>query len=206
MPSGQIVQVPPAWPRHSSGALAGFLKTVTKSRSREKLEDAERVARSFEGASDAELQRLVDSTNVLDRIAAALLMQSRAERSETIRPYLAAAHQLIHDADNTCRWQALILVGAGIEREPELVWDVITEEGSSRDDDMRTGVATVLLEHLLDEHFETYFPMVRERVLSGDDLFTDTLSGCWLSDPSRKKRIASLVRNAKRGASVNRTS
>lgn len=180
--------------------LRSCSKTVAISQ-KEKLDRAEIVARSHANMSDTELAQLTGSKDVVDRLAAVLLMKSRAEQAETIRPYLAAARRLIHDTDNTCRWQALILVSVGIEREPELVWDVIDAEGGSRDKDMRTGVATVLLEDLLDEHFEAYFPVVRERVLSGDELFADTVSGCWLSEPSHKQRIASLVRNAKRGKS-----
>ena len=180
------------------------LQTVAKSQ-HEKLDQAEVIARSLVRMSDTELLQLIGSTDVRDRIAAVLAMESRAEEADSIRPYLAAARRLIHDADNTCRWQALILVSFGIEREPELVWDVIEAEGGSRDEDMRTGVATVLLEDLLDEHFEKYFPLVRERVLSGDEHFADTVSGCWLSEPSHKKRIASLVRNAKRGSSTKNT-
>jgi DNA-binding TFAR19-related protein (PDSD5 family) len=186
--------------------LAGHLKTVAMSQTKEKLDRADEVARSRETSSDPDLLRLAISKDALERLAAIRLMQTRAEQAESILPYLAAARRLIHDPDNTCRWQALILVSSGIEREPELVWEVIEAEGGVRDDDMRTGVATVLLEDLLEQHFEAYFPKVRARVLSGDELFTDTVSQCWLSEPSHKKRIASLVRNARRGSAKNEAS
>jgi hypothetical protein len=179
---------------------------VSQSRAKQTLDAAERLGRTYHSAPDRELERLLHSDDVLERLAALLIMQCRAEQGETIRPYFAAARRLIHDADNTCRWQALILVGLGIQREPELVWEIIQAEGGSRDSDMRVGVATVLLEELLDAHFEVYFPMVRDRVLSGDDRFAHTVSGCWLSESSQQKRLASLLRKARRGQPATESS
>lgn len=81
------------------------------------------------------------------------------------------------------------------------MWEIISAEGGSHDSDMRNGVATVLLEELLDAHFDVYFPKVRERVLSGDARFADTATGCWLSDDVHRKKLEGLVRNATRGRS-----
>jgi hypothetical protein len=47
------------------------------------------------------------------------------------------------------RWQAIIKVAGFIESEPEAVWVFIVRWGCHEDEDLRTAVATVLLEHLL---------------------------------------------------------
>jgi hypothetical protein len=179
---------------------------MTVSKTREALNAANELARGCQGASDLELERMAESPNALQRLAALRVMQSRAQLSDSIERYFEVARRLIRDADNNCRWQALILVGAGVEREPDLVWEVVATEGGSRDSDMRAGVATVLLEHLLDAHFDVYFPKVRERVLSGDERFADMANLCWLSDDMQEKRLRSLVRNARRGRSESESS
>ena len=88
------------------------------------------------------------------------------------------ARSLIGHPNNNVRWQALIAVGQWIESSPEPVWDVVLEHGGSEDEDMRMGVATVLLEHLLEHHFDTYFPLVRTRIEAGAPLLRWTLSMC----------------------------
>jgi hypothetical protein len=86
---------------------------------------------------------------------------------------------LIADENNDCRWQALIVVGEQVVRRPEVVWDAVQRYGISDDEDMRDGVATVLLEHLLEHHFERFFPLVKKAVASGKGMLRDTLARCW---------------------------
>jgi hypothetical protein len=93
--------------------------------------------------------------------------------------YLDLARPLIADPDNDCRWQALIVVGESVRTDPEAVWEVICEHGVSEDEDMRAGVATVLLEHLLECHFDAYFPRLKEQIEAGSRFLADTLSRCW---------------------------
>ncbi len=59
------------------------------------------------------------------------------------------------------RWQAIIEVGEHIESEPQDVWLFIRKWGMHPSEDIRTAVVTCLLEHLLEYHFEEYFPKVR---------------------------------------------
>ena len=70
-------------------------------------------------------------------------------------------------------------MGEFIRSHPEAVWEVVCEYGVSEDEDMRDGVATVLLEHLLEHHFDAYFPRLRERIEAGSPLLRDTLRRCW---------------------------
>ena len=91
--------------------------------------------------------------------------------------YFSLAKRMIDDPDNDCRWQAIIIVGEFIETHPSGVWKVVVRYGRSEDDDMRSAVATVLLEHLLEYHFQTFFPRVKRETFRSP-LFADTLARC----------------------------
>ena len=56
------------------------------------------------------------------------------------------------------RWQAIIAVRDFVESEPDAVWHFIRRWGVHADADLRAAIATCLLEHLLERHFETFFP------------------------------------------------
>lgn len=68
------------------------------------------------------------------------------------RTYFDLARSLIDDCHNTCRWQAMIVIGEYIETDPARVWPIVEHYGQSDDEDMRAAVATVLLEHALGYH------------------------------------------------------
>jgi hypothetical protein len=76
------------------------------------------------------------------------------------------------------RWQAIIAVQDYIKSEPEAVWTFIHRWGGHSQEDLRDAVASCLLEHLLEVHFEAYFPQV-ERLALSDSLFGDTFLRCW---------------------------
>lgn len=75
------------------------------------------------------------------------------------------------------RWQAVIAVGEHIETDPEAVWSFIRRWGGHPQEDLRTAIATCLLEHLLEQHFAAYFPRVEQAALA-DALFGDTFRRC----------------------------
>ena len=90
------------------------------------------------------------------------------------------------------RWQAIIKVGEYIETNPASVWRFILKWGSHTQDDLRMAIATILLEHLLEYHFDAYFSDV-EKVALSDRLFADTFLSCWQfgqsETPARSKRF-----------------
>lgn len=94
------------------------------------------------------------------------------------------------------RWLALIEVGDLIEDHPDEVWPFVLRWGSHPDDDIRAAVAACLLEHLLEHHFEAYFPLVQNAVM--DPLFADTFSLCWkfgqAEIPENAERFDRLIR------------
>jgi hypothetical protein len=135
------------------------------------------------------------------RLLSLMLALKRIELGDLPGDYLAFGRSLVADADNNCRWQALIVIGESLESDPDSVWAVVEEFGDSPDDDMRTGVACILLEHLLDADFDEYFPRTRDLIRRGRTRFADCLSTCWCDELSGQnyRRVQRLVRNTKRG-------
>ncbi|MHC4862440.1 MAG: hypothetical protein ACYTEX_00035 [Planctomycetota bacterium] len=127
-------------------------------------------------------------------------MEKQIAEGDLPEAYFELARTVVGDPDNNCRWQSLNVIFEYIETQPELVWEVVSEHGDSKDSDMRTAIACVLLEHLLDYDFDTYFPKVRNEILQGRYRFIDTLQGCWFDRMGLKyKKVQSFVKNAKRG-------
>jgi hypothetical protein len=93
--------------------------------------------------------------------------------AETLLPGSPAA-----EGEVDRRWQAIIRVGEFIESEPEAVWAFVVRWGKHAQTDLRMAVATCLLEHLLDAHFEMMLPRVREAAM-GSVRFAKTLEACW---------------------------
>ena len=125
------------------------------------------------------LAKLATSRRASERLRSLRLMREQIESGGRPEDYVELARPLIEDADNDCRWQALIVVGESVETNPEAVWQVVCEHGVSDDEDMRMGVATVLLEHLLEHHFDAYLPRLKQRIEAGSVLLADTLARCW---------------------------
>jgi hypothetical protein len=110
------------------------------------------------------LAKMLASPEAAERLRAIRLMGERITAGGRPGDYLGLALPLIGDADHDCRWQALIVVCESIPSDPEAVWRAVCEHGVSDDEDMRDGVATVLLEHLLEHHFDAYFPRLKEKI------------------------------------------
>ena len=76
------------------------------------------------------------------------------------------------------RWEAIIEVGHYIESNPEEVWQFISTWGGHSQEDIRNAIACVLLEHLLEFHFDLIFPRV-EAAVESNVLFSDMFCRCW---------------------------
>jgi hypothetical protein len=94
-------------------------------------------------------------------------------RAERILPGEAAA-----EGECDPRWQAIIAIADFLQKEPDAIWPFILRWGSNADEDLRSAVATCLLEHLLQHHFNRFFPQIEEAVRD-NALLADTFSKCW---------------------------
>ena len=82
------------------------------------------------------------------------------------------------DGEIDLRWQAIIEVGEFIESNPEEVWEFVVAWADHEQEDLRDAIATVLLEHLLEYHFDLIFPRVEVHA-AASPLFADTFGRCW---------------------------
>ncbi len=130
--------------------------------------------------AESRLKRLCGSRIAEDRLAALLIVRRQIEQYGIRDRYLPLARSLVADPDSQCRWQALMVVGLFAERHASAVWPVVLELGASEDQDMRSAVATMVLEPILKHHYEQYFPVLQAAVEAGDAHLTDTLRRCWL--------------------------
>lgn len=82
--------------------------------------------------------------------------------------------------DGECdpRWQAIIAIGKYVESDPQEVWQFVARWGTTEDQDLQSAIATCLLEHLLEDHFELLFPRV-DALAKSDRNFANTFLGCW---------------------------
>ena len=95
------------------------------------------------------------------------------------------------------RWQAIIRVGEFIETQPEPVWQFAHRWGRHAQRDLRMAVATCLLEHLLEHHFELLFPRVRRAAMESPR-FADTFSSCWWFGQANTRKSATAIRRLER--------
>jgi hypothetical protein len=102
------------------------------------------------------------------------------------------------------RWQAIIEIGEYVESDPDGVWRFVRQWGSYPQDDLRDAIATCLLEHLLEHHFNRVIARIEEWARR-DPAFGNTLSRCWkmgnAERPANARRLDALLRDL--GAGLN---
>jgi hypothetical protein len=104
------------------------------------------------------------------------------------------------------RWQAIIGVAEHIQRHPDEVWRFTRKWGAHPNADLRMAVATCLLEHLLECHFERFFPLVSQGCRDSKR-FADTFKSCWEFGQSTSRRDVKRFRALQkevRGPSANK--
>jgi len=84
------------------------------------------------------------------------------------------------------RWQRIIEIENFIQTNPEEVWRFTEKWGSHEQEDIRMAIATCLLEHLLEHHFNLIFPRL-ENEIKENPLFYDTVSRCAKFGQSKTK-------------------
>jgi hypothetical protein len=76
------------------------------------------------------------------------------------------------------RWQATIALGEFVYLQPEDIWPLVLKHGSRGLGDARMAIATCVLEHILEHHFDAFFPRVAEAARSSR-WFANTTCSCW---------------------------
>lgn len=127
----------------------------------------------------------------------------------TLRRIIARTERLLPgrpapDGESDPRWQAIIRIGDHIPEQPEAIWTFTVKWGKHPQEDLRTAVAVLLLEHLLEHHFELIYPRLRPEV-ERSKRFADTLRRCWwlgeASSPANARKLDRLAGKHRQKAS-----
>jgi hypothetical protein len=102
------------------------------------------------------------------------------------------------DGEPDFRWQAMVAVGDFVQSEPDAVWRFASKWGASEDEDLRAAIATCVLEHLLEYHFDALIGQV-EDLARRNRFFADTVRRCWAFGLASESPRAARLRAAGRG-------
>lgn len=115
---------------------------------------------------------------------------------KTRKPTLQESDLALARGDEASVWKAAEALGEYAEANPEMIWPLVVKHGSSDNAEVRAAIATCVLEHILECHFERYFPMVEAIVRNGNRCFAETFLTCWKfgqsEEPGRSKRWDAL--------------
>jgi hypothetical protein len=104
------------------------------------------------------------------------------------------------------RWHAIIDVSEHIQQHPNEMWRFARKWGAHANEDLRMAVATCLLEHLLEWHFDLVFPLVAEACRESGR-FAWTLSMCSEFGQTcrrlNRNRFRALQREVRRSSANN---
>ena len=138
---------------------------------------------------------------VLDFVSASLAAEANVhyaiQAAEALLPGRPAP-----DGENDPRWQAIIKIGNFVESEPEVIWPFVLKWGSlPNEEDLSNAIATLLLEHLLDYHFDLIFPRVESAARSNIS-FASTFARSWkfgqATEPTRADKFDKLLSEIRR--------
>jgi hypothetical protein len=94
------------------------------------------------------------------------------------------------------RWQAIIEIESYVQDEPEAVWEFALKWGRYEDEDLQAAIATLLVEDLMQHHFDLIFPRIVTEAKSNAS-FARVTKMCWkmaeAKEPSRAKRFDDLI-------------
>jgi hypothetical protein len=100
----------------------------------------------------------------------------------TAQEAIAAAERVLPgeqapEGERDPRWQAIIAVAEFVETGSEALWPFALR-CSHPDADLRMAIATCLLEHLLEHHFDALITRVETAAMMSPE-FAQTVRSCW---------------------------
>jgi hypothetical protein len=158
------------------------LSTRTRAEIVQRLDRAEHSTIWAVPAKKRAVSRAIENPGRLTPIAqAALLYWLLRPTADGLRRAIKKAERLLPGKPvegSDPRWQAIMMIEDFIPSHPEPIWQFVLRWGKHPQADLRSAIGVLLLEHLLDQHFNLFFPRVRKAALA-NKRFKDTLSRCW---------------------------
>lgn len=123
------------------------------------------------------LRELAASTKLKERVLCLDWLGNGTDVRANVNFIIEVAEQLAWDRREDVRWYACVrILGSYVRIYPDKIWAVITRLGVTRSPDLRSAVAVALLEHLLEYHYDEYFPKVRTKIEAGDRKMLEMLA------------------------------
>ena len=111
---------------------------------------------------------------------------------------LKVIDRALESRSQRARWQAAIALGEFVASDPERVCPLVVKHGSRRHADVRMAIATCVLEHLLELHFNTFFSRI-ENAARSSFWFAATTGSCWQMGQAELPQNASRWRRLMSG-------
>lgn len=120
-------------------------------------------------------------------------LATAVQRADALLPGVPAP-----EGEEDPRWAAIIEISEFIPVDPDPIWSFVARWGGHPDEDLRAAIATCLLEHLLEHHFDLIFPRV-EHLARSNRFFAETVGMCWKMGqtelPNNSRRFDRLLKD-----------
>lgn len=127
------------------------------------------------------------------------LCNNNAYRGHDLGDHILDLEQELISSDPSRRWEAASALTDYAVTSPEKVWPIIVRQVSRDDEDLQEAIATCILEHVLEYHFNRFFELLEEEIAkNGNEKLRETLKLCWklgqAETPENSVRWDRLVR------------
>jgi hypothetical protein len=75
-------------------------------------------------------------------------------------------------------WKGAAKLSEVVFGGPERIWNTVVKYGSQENEELQRAIALCVLEHILERHFDEYFPKIRQVFLAGNRHFRRTFLMC----------------------------
>ena len=133
----------------------------------------------FNRAERKSIRALAESPNWRDRLRCADWLREGETEDGNADFSLAIAGRLIFDPCPSVWARALGHIGHFCVDAPGRAWPAVEALWATRSPTRRVCAACFILEHLLQYHFDDYFPRVKARVEAGDWKMREMLETCY---------------------------
>jgi len=121
---------------------------------------------------------------------------SSAQAAATAGFVIACLEPLASDAREAIRGKALGDLSSLVDSWPHKLWPVAVRLAHNADAEVAELVPALILEHILESHFDLYYPHIRDAIETGDRRMVEMLDGCWRVGQARERQdeIDALLR------------
>ena len=126
------------------------------------------------------LRRLCASEKLCERECCLDWLTSAVDVPENASLRITLLSQLARDEWDALAERALHVLGDCAEGYPERTWSAVVALSASSKPSIIELIPAFVLEHILEYHFQEYFPRIQRLIEAGDEQWLGFLKGCYL--------------------------